>query len=521
MDLFHNLALGFQVAATPQNLLYCFLGVTLGNLMGVIPGVGAVAAVSILLPVTYYVPPSTGLIMLAGLYYGAVYGAVTGAILLNIPHTVSAVECLDGYPMAQQGRAGVALFMTTVASLCGSCVGIVVLAVFAPSVASIAITFQSPDYFALIVLGMTGAAVLARGSPLRSFTMILLGMLIGLAGMDPTSGQPRFTFGILQFMDGVNIGVIAMGLFGVAELIANAGRAKLRTKPSDITWRSLIPTRADLRASWPAILRGTGIGSFFGVLPGGGAVLGSIMGYALEKQVSKDPSRFGKGAIEGVVAPEAAANAACQTSFVPMLTLGIPTDPITAVMLAALIIKGVSPGPQFISEHADIFWGLVVSFLIGNIILVIWHIPFIRLWVRLLSIPFSILYPAVLVFICLGVYSIHESVTDIFLVLFFGCVGYGMRLLRFEPAPLLIGLVLGPRMEDNLRRSLIVSHGNPLIFVQNPLSAVFLAAAAAVLLWTIWKSSRGEASGRVSPVEQSTTGPLRPAAPHHQPRIDP
>lgn len=496
MDLFHNLALGFAVAATPQNLLYCFLGVTLGNLMGVIPGVGAVAAVSILLPVTYYVPPSTGLIMLAGLYYGAVYGAVTGAILLNIPHTVSAVECLDGYPMAQQGRAGVALFMTTIASLCGSCVGIVVLALFAPPVAAVAIDFRSPDYFALIVLGMTGAAALAHGSPLRSFIMILFGMLIGLVGMDLTSGQPRFTFGIIQFMDGINVGVIAMGLFGVAELIGNAGRVRPVTRAGDITWRSLLPTRSDLRAAWPAILRGTGIGSFFGVLPGAGAVLASIMGYAIEKQVSKHPERFGKGAIEGVVAPEAAANAACQTSFVPTLTLGIPTDPITAVMLAALIIKGVSPGPEFISAHADIFWGLVVSFLIGNVLLVIWHIPFIRLWVKLLTIPFSILYPAVLVFICLGVYSIRESVVDIFLVLLFGGIGYGMRLLRFEPAPLLIGLVLGPRMEDSLRRSLIISHGNALIFVESPISAGFLAAALAVLVWMTWKSLAGAAARR-------------------------
>lgn len=489
MDFVRHLALGFSVAFTAQNLLYCFLGVTLGNLMGVIPGVGAVAAVSILLPVTYYIPPSAGLIMLAGLYYGAVYGAVTGAILLNIPHTVSAVECLDGYPMAQQGRAGVALFMTTVASLCGSVVGIVIIAIFAPPVAAAALRFESPDYFALVILGMTGAVALARGTPLRSFIMILTGMLIGLVGMDVTSAQPRFTFGVTQFMDGMPVAVVAMGLFGVAELIAKAGAPPMAlVKAADITWRSLLPTRADRRAAWPAIARGTCIGALFGVLPGAGAVLASIMGYTFEKQIAKDPSRFGKGAIEGVVAPEAAANAACQTSFVPTLTLGIPTDPITAVMLAALVIKGISPGPEFISDHADIFWGLLVSFLVGNVLLVIWHIPFIRLWVKLLSVPFDVLFPIVLVFICIGVYTIHSSLLDIFLVLIFGCVGYGMRLLAFEPAPLLIGLVLGPLLEAYLRRSMIVAHGNPLIFFERPISGAILATSVLILIWTFRKS---------------------------------
>jgi TctA family transporter len=504
MDVWNNLALGIEVAFTPQNLFYCFLGVTLGNLMGVIPGVGAVAAVSILLPVTYHIPPSAGLIMLAGLYYGAVYGAVTGAILLNIPHTVSAVECLDGYPMAQQGRAGVALFMTTIASLCGSVVGIIIIALFAPPVAAIALTFESPDYFALVVLGMTGAVALARGSPVRSFIMILTGMLIGLVGMDVTSAQPRFTFGLTHFIDGISIGVIAMGLFGVAELIANAGRIHAgAVNAGAITWRSLLPTRDDLRRSWAAILRGTGIGSFFGVLPGAGAVLASIMGYTIEKQVAADPTRFGKGAIEGVVAPEAAANAACQTSFVPMLTLGIPTDPITAVMLAALLVKGISPGPEFIGSHPDIFWGLVVSFVIGNVLLVIWHIPFIRLWVKLLALPFDILFPSVLVLICLGVYTIHNSVLDILLVLFFGVVGYGMRLLRFEPAPLLIGLVLGPLLEAYLRRSLIVSHGNVLALFERPISGSVLLASAIILAWTFRKSFSSKRDGLLS----NTVGP--------------
>jgi putative tricarboxylic transport membrane protein len=489
VELIDHLWLGWQEAGSWQNLFYCFLGVTLGNLLGVLPGVGSVAAVSILLPVTYHVPPATGLIMLAGLYYGAVYGAVTGAILLNIPHTVSAIECLDGYPMAQKGRAGVALFMTTMASLCGSLVGIVVLALFAPPLASVALTFQSPEYFALVVLGMTGAAVLARGSPIKSFISVLLGMLIGLVGIDVTSGAVRFTFGLTTLLDGIAVGVIAMGLFGISEIIINAGTlASPTVRPSSITWHSLLPSRKELALSWRAILRGTGIGAGLGLLPGAGPVLASIMGYAIEKQVAREPARFGHGAIEGVVAPEAAANAACQTGFVPTLTLGIPADPIMAVMLAALTVKGISVGPEFITAHADLFWGLLVSFIIGNILLVIWHVPFIGLWVRLLSIPFQYLFPAVLVFMCIGVFSIRQSPTDVLMMLAFGGVGYVMRLLKFPPAPLLIGLVLGPAMEQHLRRSLIVSRGDPTIFVQRPVSAAILAAAAAVLLWTLYKS---------------------------------
>lgn len=485
MSLLDNLALGFGEALTLQNLFYCFLGVTIGNFMGVIPGVGAVAAVSILLPVTYYVPATAGLIMLAGLYYGAVYGAVTGAILLNIPHTVSAVECLDGYPMAQNGRAGVALFMTTIASLCGSLVGVVILALFAPTVAEFALTFSSAEYFSLIVLGMTGAAVLAKGSPVRSFIMVITGMIVGIVGTDVISGQARFTYGFNHLTDGISVGVIAMGLFGVAELMASAGKPKpVLLDSKTITWRSMLPTADDWRRSWPAIARGVGVGSCLGILPGGGAVLASIMGYTVEKQIADDPSRFGKGAIEGVVAPEAAANAACQTSFVPTLTLGIPTDPIMAVMLAALIIKGISPGPSLIAEHPDIFWGLVASFIIGNILLVIWHIPFIRIWVRLLTIPFHLLYPAVLVMICMGVYSIHSSATDVLLLLAFGIIGYAMRLLGFQPAPLLVGLVLGPLMEEHLRRSLIVSRGDFMIFLEKPISAAVLALAVLVLAVT-------------------------------------
>jgi TctA family transporter len=499
MDLLNNLAIGLREAGTLQNLLYCFLGVTLGNLLGVLPGVGAVAAVSILLPVTYHVPAATGLIMLAGLYYGAVYGAVTGAILLNIPHSVSAVECLDGYPMARQGRAGVALFMTTMASLCGSTVGIVVLAMFAPPLAKVALSFGSPEYFALVVLGMTGAAVLGRGSPMHSLTSVVIGMLLGLVGIDVTSGTARFTFGTTDLLDGLQIGVVAMGLFGIAEIVANARTPPPRPTTARVTLRQMLPSREEFSLAWRAILRGTGIGSAIGLLPGAGPVLASIMGYALERQVARQPERFGQGAIEGVVAPEAAANAACQVGFVPTLTLGIPADPIMAIMLAALTVKGISPGPQFISQHPDIFWGLIVSFVIGNVMLVIWHVPFIGVWVRLLAVPFHLLYPIVLTFMCIGIYSIRQSSFDVLMMLTFGGIGYVMRLLKFPPAPMLIGLVLGPEMEAHMRRSLIVSHGDPMIFLQRPVSATILVTSCFVLAWTIYSSIKVRRRSEQSP----------------------
>lgn len=505
MELVNNLALGLHVALTPQNLLYCFIGVTLGNLVGTIPGLGSLAAISILLPVTYFAPSTSGFIMLAGLYYGAVYGGATSAILLNIPHTATSMVCLDGYPLAQKGRAGIALFMTTIASLCGSAVGIVVVALLAPLLASIALEFESPEYFALMVLGLAGAAILAYGSPMRSFGLMILGMLLGMVGIDVNSGQPRFTFGVTSLMDGINIGIVAIGLFGVAEVILNAGRARPRLmRAGEITWRSLIPTAADFKSALPSLARGIGLGSVLGILPSAGTILAPIVGYTVEKQVARDPGRFGHGALEGVVAPEAAANAAAQTGFVPTLTLGIPTDPVMAVMLGALMIKGIAPGPAFIGEHPDMFWGLVVSFVIGNALLVIWHLPLIGLWVRLLTIPFELLYPPVLVFVCVGAYAIRQSVTDVYLVLIFGVIGYGMRLLGFQPAPLLVGFILGPLMEEHLRRSLSVARGNPLIFVEKPISCTILCLALLVFAWSIRRNVRRD------PAAPRVTGPPEP-----------
>jgi putative tricarboxylic transport membrane protein len=482
MDLWSNLALGAETAFSWNALLYCFIGVTVGTLIGVLPGIGPMATIAMLLPLTFHLPPTEAMIMLAGIYYGAQYGGSTASILLRIPGTAqSAVTTLDGYPMAQQGRAGVALFITTVASFVGSFIGILILAGFAPMLASIAQQFQAPEYFALMVLGLLAAAVLGQGSPVRGIMMVVLGLLLGIVGTDLNTGAYRFVFGLPQLGDGIGLVAIAMGLFGVSEVIANAGRKTPVASATPINWRSMIPTRDDIRRSWGAMLRGTAIGAGFGTLPGTGASIASFVSYAVEKRIARDPSRFGKGAIEGVTSPEAANNSAVQTAFIPTLTLGLPGDAVMALMLGALIIHGIIPGPGLIEEHPSLFWGLVVSFLIGNVMLVILNLPLIGLWIGILRIPYRILYPAILVFVCMGVYSVNNSIFDIYLVLFFGFIGYGMRLLRFEPAPLMLGFILGPLMEEYLRRALAVSRGDMMVFIERPVSAGFLAAAAILL----------------------------------------
>lgn len=492
MELFDNLALGFATALSASALAYCLLGVTLGTFIGVLPGIGPLATIGMLLPLTFYVQPTEALIMLAGIYYGSMYGGSTASILLNLPGTAgAAVACLDGYPMAKQGRAGVALFMTTVASFIGSFIGILLLAAFAPLLARVALSFASPEYFSLMLLGLLAAAMVGTGSHFRSLAMVVLGLLLGIVGTDVNSGVPRFTFGFYELREGINLVIVTTGLFGISEVIANAGRiGGGMVQPNSITFRSMLPTRADWRASWMPMLRGTGIGSAIGALPGTGAALATFVAYATEKKISKTPERFGKGAIEGVTAPEAANNAAAQTAFVPMLSLGIPGDAIVAIMLGALIIHGVVPGPRLIVDNPEMFWGLTVSFLIGNIALVILNLPLIGIWVRILLIPYRLLYPAVLIFICIGVYSINNSAYDVLLALVFGLVGYGMRLLKFQPAPLLLGLVLGPLMEQNLRRSLLIARGDPMVFLERPISAAFLGVALAIVLAVIWSSLR-------------------------------
>jgi len=487
MDIANGLLLGLQTAMQPEILLYCFIGVFLGTLIGVLPGIGALAAISLLLPITFHLEPVAAIVMLAGVYYGAQYGGSTAAILLNLPGTPSsAVACLDGYPMAKQGRAGVALFMTTVASFIGSMLGIMALVAFAPGIAEIGLLFGAAEYFSIMLLGLIAAATLAAGSPIKGLAMVLFGLLLGTVGTDVNSGVPRFDFGIPELMDAISLVALAMALFGIAELISSVNLKRDGEVKEKITLRSMVPTREDVRQSVRPMLRGSGIGGFMGALPGTGPSIASFMSYAIEKKVAKDPSRFGKGAIEGIAAPEASNNAAAQTAFVPTLSLGIPGDAVMALMLGALIIHGIQPGPMLMTEQPELFWGLIVSFAIGNIMLVILNLPLVNIWVSILRIPYHVLYPAILVFICLGVFSVNNNTFDVYMTAALGVLGYILLKLRFEPAPLLLGFVLGPMMEENLRRAMLLSRGDPSTFIERPISAVVLALCALLLLWTAY-----------------------------------
>ena len=490
MDLLANLQLGFGVALTLQNILYCFVGVLLGTLIGVLPGIGPVATIAMLLPATYALPPVSALIMLAGIYYGAQYGGSTTAILVNLPgESSSVVTCLDGHAMAQQGRAGPALAIAALGSFFAGTVSTLILALFAPPLAELAFHFGSAEYFSLMVLGLIAAIVLARGSLIKAIAMIILGLLLGLVGADTNTGQFRFTFGLPQLSDGIGFVVVAMGLFGFSEIIVNLERrAKREVVMAKIT--SLMPTRADFAASWKAVLRGTGLGALLGILPGGGAVLGSFAAYTLEKKLAKDPSRFGQGAIEGVAAPESANNAGAQTSFIPLLTLGIPSNAVMALMIGAMTIHGITPGPQVMTQRPELFWGMIASMWIGNFLLVILNLPLIGLWVKLLSVPYRFLYPAILLFCCIGVYSLNNSAFDVGLALLFGVLGYLFIKLDCEPAPLLLGFVLGPMMEEHLRRAMLLSRGDPGVFVQRPLSLVLLLIALGLLIAVVLPAVR-------------------------------
>lgn len=486
MDILANLALGFSTAATPTNLFYCFAGVFLGTFIGVLPGVGPLAAVAMLLPVSFYLPPETALVMLAGVYYGAEYGGSIASILLNIPGTPSAsVTCLDGYPMAQQGRAGVALFITAIASFFGAVFGVIVMVLLSPALAEFALLFGPAEYFSVMVLGLVAASVVSNHGALRGIMMVCLGILLGTVGVDINSGETRFTGGMVELRDGVSLVVVAMGLFGISEVIISARGATRSFATAKISLKQFLPTGAEWLRSFAPAVRGASIGSFFGTLPGTGQTVASFVGYALEKRISRNRENFGKGAIEGVVVPESANNAAAQTAFIPTLTLGIPGSATMALMLGALMIHGITPGPRLITERPELFWGLIVSFLFGNLFLLILNIPLIGLWVKLLQVPHFYLYPAVVVLICVGVYSIDNSVFDIWVTLGFGLLGYFMRLYKFEPAPLLIGFVLGPMMEEFFRRAMLLSRGDPLIFLERPGSAALLGISLLLLVWAV------------------------------------
>ncbi|MDF3836576.1 tripartite tricarboxylate transporter permease [Cupriavidus basilensis] len=482
MELLANLGLGFSTALTLQNLAYAFLGCVLGTLIGVLPGLGPLATIAMLLPVTYTLPPVAALIMLAGIYYGAQYGGSTTAILVNLPgESSSVVTTIDGYQMARRGRAGVALATAGLGSFFAGCVATLILAAFAAPLSELAFKFGPAEYFSLMVLGLIGAVVLASGSLVKAIAMIVLGLLLGLVGTDVNSGAARFSFDVPELTDGLNFVSVAMGVFGFAEIIANLEQKDARETFTDhIT--NLFPTRDDFKRMIPAVLRGTVLGSALGILPGGGAALASFAAYSLEKKTSKYSHEFGKGAIEGVAGPESANNAAAQTSFIPLLTLGIPPNAVMALMVGAMTIHNIQPGPQVMTSNPALFWGLIASMWIGNFMLIILNLPLIGIWVKLLKVPYRYLYPAILTFCCIGVYSVQNTTFDVFQTAAFGVIGYLFIKLKCEPAPLLLGFVLGPMMEENFRRSLLLSRGEFSVFVTRPLSLGLLIAAAVLVL---------------------------------------
>jgi TctA family transporter len=484
-ELIGQLGQGFEAALTLANVGYCLLGVTLGTLIGVLPGLGPVATIAMLLPATYGLPPLTALIMLAGIYYGAQYGGSTTAILVNLPgESSSVVTCLDGYAMARNGRAGIALGVAALGSFFAGSVATLIIAVLATPLAELALKFGPAEYFSLMLLGLIAAVVLASGSVIKAIAMTLLGLLLGLIGTDVNSGVERFTFGVPTLADGFGFVVVSMGLFGIAEIVHNLEKSDSRKVFTSHVGR-LWPTAEDFRQSWKPVARGTFLGSVLGILPGGGAVLSSFASYSLEKKLADDPKRFGQGAIEGVAGPESANNAGAQTSFIPMLTLGIPSNAVMALMVGAMMIHGIVPGPQVMTERPELFWGLIASMWIGNALLILLNLPLIGLWVRLLKVPYRLLYPAILLFCCIGIYSVNQSPQEVAFAVGFGVLGYLFIKLGCEPAPLLLGFVLGPLMEENLRRAMLLARGDPTVFVTRPLSATLLALAVllvAVLL---------------------------------------
>jgi TctA family transporter len=482
MELLSNLALGLSVAVSVQNLTYALLGCMLGTLIGVLPGIGPVATIAMLLPITFHLPPTASLIMLAGIYYGAQYGGSTTSILVNLPgESASVVTCLDGYQMARNGRAGAALSISAVGSFFAGTVGTLIIVLFAEPLTRMAQKFGPADYCSLMALGLVAAVVLASGSVIKAIAMVFLGLLFGLVGTDVNTGAQRFTFDIPELSDGIDFAPIAMGLFGIAEIVVNLERHLTRSGGT-IKVGSLWPTREEIRRAIPAVLRGTTLGSVLGVLPGGGPTLGAFSAYTLEKKISKTPEIFGKGAVEGVASPEAANNAAAQTSFIPMLTLGIPSNAVMALMVGAMIIQGIQPGPEVMTKKPDLFWGMIASMWIGNLMLVVINLPMIGIWVKLLTVPYRFLAPAILLFCCIGAYSLQNSTFHVLMVAIFGVLGYIFVRLGCEGAPFLLGLVLGPQMEEYFRRAMLLSRGDPMVFIERPISLGLLITTALLLI---------------------------------------
>lgn len=485
MPLFENLLFGFSVALTFQNIAYCFLGVFVGTFVGVLPGIGPLVTISMLLPLTFALEPIPSLIMLAGIYYGSQYGGSTTAILCKLPGEASAViTTLDGYEMAKQGRAGPALAIAALGSFFAGCVGTLTIGMFGPPIAEMALKFNAPEYFSLMLMALIAAAALSEGNISKSTSMVVLGLLLGCVGTDVNSGMGRFTFGIYSLVDGLGITILAVALFAVGEIMKNLEHAE-RREVFGARIGALMPTFADLKASVLPSMRGTGIGAFFGTLPGTGPPIAAFSSYMVEKRLAKDPARFGRGAIEGVAGPESANNAAAQCAFIPTLTLGVPGSPSMALVLGALMIQGIQPGPEVMTKTPALFWGLIASMWIGNLILVVLNLPLIGLWVKILRIPYRWLYPSILMFACVGNYSLSNSSVDIYLAAALGVLGYVFIKLGCEPAPLILGFVLGPLMEENLRRAMLISRGDPTVFITRPISLAFLLATVCLLIITI------------------------------------
>ena len=490
MDIFDNLIFGFSVALSLQNLIYCFIGVFVGTAIGVLPGIGPLVTIAMLLPITFNLPPIPALIMLGGIYYGSQYGGSTTSILMNLPgETASVVTCIDGYQMAKQGRAGPALAISAIGSFFAGCVGTLLIALFGPPLAEVALKFGAPEYFALMLMALVAAACLSSGDMVKALAMVVFGLLLGIIGTDVNSGMARFSFGIAELTDGMGFTVIAVGLFAVSEIVKNLETA-VRGEVFTNKIHGLMPTMRDLKASAMPIVRGTAVGAFFGALPGTGPAISAFSSYMVEKKMARDPSRFGKGAIEGVAAPEAANNAASQPSFIPTLTLGIPGSGVMALMLGALTIQGIAPGPQVMTAKPDLFWGLIASMWIGNAMLVLLNLPLVGMWVQLLKVPYRWLFPSIIMFCAVGNYSINNSAMDLYLVGIMGILGYLLMKLDCPPAPLILGFVLGPLMEENLRRALLISRGDPTVFFTRPIALAFMIASVLILLTMIMPAVR-------------------------------
>ncbi len=483
MEIFDNLMLGLSTVLQPQNVLYCLFGVLIGTAIGVLPGIGPIPTVALLLPFTFGMEPSSAFIMLAGIFYGAQYGGSTTAILVNVPgETSSVVTCLDGHQMARNGQAGLALAIAAISSFFAGTVATIVIALLAAPLATLALKFTAVEYFSLLVLGLIAAVVLAHGSVMRALAMVVLGLLLGMVGIDVSSGAARMTFGIAELGDGLDFVPIAMGLFGLGEIISSLARGSESRVVVAQKVRDLMPTWAQLKQAFPPMVRGTSLGSLLGVLPGGGAALPPFTAYALEKKLARDPSRFGKGAIEGVASPEAANNAGAQTSFIPLLTLGIPANALMALMIGALMMHGIQPGPQIMREQPELVWGVIASMWVGNLMLLVINLPLIGIWVSMLKIPYRLMYPAIVLFCCIGTYGIANSMFNVWMMLGFAAVGYFFIKVGVEAAPLLLGLVLGPQLEENFRRAMLLSDGDLTVFMRSPISATILIVVAVLLV---------------------------------------